>query len=170
MDGILYSSRSEEWGTPQDLFDTLNGEFHFQLDAAASKENAKCERYLTKEDDALRQYWYEWRGPVWLNPPYGKAINEWMSKARTTGNASVVVCLVPARTDTNWFHRYVWGYASELRFIKGRLKFEGAGTASATFPSAIIVYRPGEYTCRISTIDRQGRTLWNGQYGFKLTA
>jgi site-specific DNA-methyltransferase (adenine-specific) len=154
---ILYSSRNEEWGTPQDLFDTLNAEFHFTLDAAASLRNAKCGRYFTKEENGLVQ---PWNGATWLNPPYGAEIVKWMAKAFSEGRRHTVVCLVPARTDTVWFHSFVWGKASELRFVQGRLKFLGAGSASATFPSVVIAYRPGDCGCRVSTIDRRGRPLW----------
>jgi phage N-6-adenine-methyltransferase len=156
MDEIIYSSRSEQWGTPQDLFDTLHREFRFNLDAAASKENAKCERFYTKEDNGLMRPWDD---STFLNPPYGKNIGQWMHKAALEGLHVTVVALVPARTDTDWFHRSVWGVAAELRFIKGRLRFEG-GNHSATFPSVVVVFRPGDCDCRLSTIDRQGRRRW----------
>lgn len=156
MDAVLYSSRSEEWGTPQAFFDALNAEFGFTLDAAASKENAKCKRYYTKEDNGL---WLRWEPRTWLNPPYGKSIGEWMEKAAREGGFGTIVCLVPARTDTEWFHRSVWGKAAELRFVRGRLRFEG-GDNSATFPSVVIIYRPNDHACRVSTIDKQGRRLW----------
>jgi site-specific DNA-methyltransferase (adenine-specific) len=161
MDEIIYSSRSEEYGTPRDLFWTLNSEFNFQLDAAASHQNAKCEKYLTKEENSLS---YRWTETTWLNPPYGRLIDSFMTKAAFESHHRdvEVCCLVPARTDTEWFHASVWGRAAELRYIKGRLRFEG-GEHSSTFPSVVIVYRPGDHACRNSTIDRQGRPLWTPQ-------
>ena len=137
----LFSSRSEEWGTPQDLFDYLDGMFHFDLDAAASVGNAKCSKYYSKDDDALLQ---DWVGRVWLNPPYGKQIYWWMKKAYESVNAECVVVLVHARTDTKWWHDWVMR-ASEVWFIEGRLKFvRDDGVAnSATFPSVLVVFDGG---------------------------
>jgi len=133
----LYSSRSDEWATPRAEFLTLDEEFGFTLDACATPENAKCARFYTKADDGLAQ---SWRGVVWMNPPYGKAIGRWMRKAyRSSQEGATVVCLVPARTDTAWWHSYA--VRGEVRFIRGRLKF-GAGTGSAPFPSAVVVFRP----------------------------
>lgn len=131
---LFFSSKSEEWATPQDFFEQIDKEFHFDLDACATAENAKCDKYYTKEQDGLSQ---EWNGIVWCNPPYGRSIGMWVKKAyesRTT-----VVLLVPARTDTKWFHDYFLGKA-EVRFVKGRLKFGGCKN-SAPFPSMLVVYR-----------------------------
>lgn len=139
----MRSSHSNEWTTPRDLFDELDAEFHFDLDAASTDENALCARHFTKADDGLTQ---EWVGNVWLNPPYGREIGKWMRKASEYRGGGVVVCLVPARTDTRWWHDWVVGHASEVRFIRGRLKF-GGSHAGAPFPSAIVVYdkRPSRY-------------------------
>jgi len=144
----LYSSRSEEWGTPQNLFDYLDKQFKFTLDAAATAKNAKCEQFYTKEQDGLL---YDWTGTVWLNPPYGTQIEHWMRKAHDSAQttAKAVVVLVHARTDTKWWHHWV-NRASEIWFIEGRLKFVGeSGTASsATFPSVLVIFRSnptGEY-------------------------
>jgi phage N-6-adenine-methyltransferase len=156
MDEVLYSSRSEKWGTPQDLFDTLHREFRFNLDAAASTKTTKLERFYTKGDNGLVKSWDD---STFLNPPYGRGIGLWMDKAAREGRHITVVALVPARTDTDWFHCSVWGVAAELCFIKGRLRFEG-GNHCATFPSVVVVYRPQDCDCRLSTIDRQGRRLW----------
>lgn len=136
----LFSSRSEEWYTPQYLFDQLNAEFGpFDLDPCATPENAKCPAYFTKEQDGLAQ---AWGGRVFMNPPYGKLIVPWMRKAFLSAQGgALVVCLVPARTDTRWWHSYVEG-KTEVRFIKGRLKYGGA-KYNAPFPSAIIIMRPG---------------------------
>lgn len=138
---ILFSSATEEWGTPQHLFDQLDNEFNFELDVCANHENHKCERYFTKTDDGLAQ---DWTGTCWMNPPYGRAIKLWMRKAyeSSTGGATVV-CLVPARTDTAWWHEYAM--QGEIRFLRGRLKFTTSGggeQGSAPFPSAIVVFRP----------------------------
>ena len=136
----MYTSNSEEWGTPQGLFNKLNKEFSFTLDICASKENAKCPKYYTKEEDALKQ---EWGGVIWMNPPYGRKIGIWVKKAKeaATQEKATVVCLLPARTDTAWWHDYVMK-ANEIRLIRGRLKF-GDGKGSAPFPSAIVVFKKG---------------------------
>jgi phage N-6-adenine-methyltransferase len=139
---VHYSSATDLWSTPQDLFDTLNDEFGFDVDVCATAENAKCPTYYTQADDGLAQ---DWRGVCWMNPPYGDAIKEWMAKAFSSAhNGTTVVCLVPARVDTGWW----WDYAryGEIRFLRGRLKFGGADT-SAPFPSAVVIfgedYAPG---------------------------
>lgn len=139
-DGMM-SSLTPEWATPQDFFDALNDEFGFTLDVCATPENAKCERYFTKEDDGLSQSWV---GEVcYMNPPYGRQIHKWMAKARYEAefNGATVVCLVPARTDTRWWHDHamtVWPQG--IRLIKGRLKF-GESKQGAPFPSAVIVFK-----------------------------
>lgn len=136
MNPVMYSSASDNWETPQDFFDALNAEFHFTLDAAASDENAKCARYFTKEQDGLAQ---DWTGVVWCNPPYGREVGRWVAKAAGSAEkGAVVVMLLPARTDTRWFHDYINGRA-EVRFVKGRLKFGGAKN-SAPFPSMVVVF------------------------------
>lgn len=133
---VHFSSASDDWATPQDLFDELNKIHHFTLDAAASASNAKCENYFTKEQNGLEQVW---TGSVWLNPPYGREIGKWMKKAYEEAfNGDTVVCLVPARTDTAWWHDYAM--KGEITFLRGRLKF-GGHKNSAPFPSAIIVFK-----------------------------
>lgn len=144
---VMLSSTNVSWGTPQDLFDNLNEEFHFTLDAAASDKNHKCPRYYTEETDGLS---HSWGGEtVFLNPPYGKEIGLWMKKAFSENLGGVtVVAVVPARTSTRWFHDYVYGKA-ELRFIKGRLKYtdeDGNAKDPAPFDSMIVIYR-GEAVC-----------------------
>lgn len=133
-----YSSASDEWETPQELFEALDGEFHFTLDVCATKANAKCRRFFTEQDDGLAQ---EWSGVCWMNPPYGDAIEAWVRKASEAAwGGATVVCLVPARVDTAWW----WDYCAhgEVRCLRGRLKF-GASETSAPFPSAVVVFRPG---------------------------
>lgn len=133
----MFSSKTDLWETPQALFDELNKEFGFELDACAIKENAKCDRYFTPEIDGLKQ---EWSGTVWCNPPYGRQIGKWVKKAAES-NATVVM-LVPSRTDTAWFHDYIYGKA-EIRFIRKRLRF-GGSKENAPFPSMVVVFRNSE--------------------------
>ena len=135
----MMSSKSNEWTTPQDLFDELNNEFHFTLDPCSTHENHKCDKYFTKEENGLKK---SWGGEiVFCNPPYGRQIQDWIRKAykeHLKPNTTVVM-LLPARTDTSYFHRYIYNHA-EVRFIKGRLKF-GDGKQSAPFPSMLVIYR-----------------------------
>lgn len=131
----LMSSNSDRWETPQKLFDELNQKYNFELDVCALPENAKCENYFTPEVDGLKQ---DWTGVCWMNPPYGREIGKWMKKAlESSRNGAIVVCLVPARTDTAWWHDYAM--KGEIEFIRGRLKF-GNSKNSAPFPSAIVVF------------------------------
>lgn len=130
-------SDSCEWETPQKLYDELNEEFHFLLDACATYENAKCVMYYDKAADGLKQPWI---GTVWCNPPYGRGIADWVKKAyEESKNGVTSVLLTFARTDTKWFHEYVLGKA-EIRFLRGRVKFGGAKN-NAPFPSILIIYR-----------------------------
>lgn len=137
MNQALFTSRTDEWETPKDFFDTMNKEFHFNLDVCATKVNAKCEKYYTKKEDGLSQ---QWHGNCWMNPPYGREIGKWMKKAlEASKEGALVACLVPARTDTAWWHEY--DMKGEIRFIRGRLKFGGSQN-SAPFPSAVVIFRP----------------------------
>jgi phage N-6-adenine-methyltransferase len=136
---VHYSSKKMDWETPHDFFGRYNGEFHFTLDVAASHENKKCARCFTKEDNGLEQ---DWQGEtVWCNPPYGKELPKWVEKCYREGQKrnTTVVMLIPSRTDTRYFHDFIYGKA-EIRFIKGRLKFVGAKDA-APFPSMVVIYR-----------------------------
>ena len=147
----MMSSNSNEWETPQDLFDGLNTEFHFTLDPCATEENAKCKKFYTKKDDGLFK---SWRGEsVFMNPPYGREIDKWVKKAcAESGGANIIVALIPARTDTRYWHDYIFGSDVEIRFIKGRLKFinrtfpsclkdNSFKISSAPFPSAIVIWK-----------------------------
>lgn len=132
---VYASSKTCEWETPQDFFDRLNEEYHFEIDVCATAENAKCKRYFTKEQNGLKQ---EWTGCCWMNPPYGKEIGEWMRKAyESMLGGATVVCLVPARVDTGWWHDYAM--KGQITFIRGRLKFGGQKN-NAPFPSAVVVF------------------------------
>jgi phage N-6-adenine-methyltransferase len=135
----MFSSKTDEWSTPQDFFDELNKEFNFTLDPCATPENAKCEKYYTKEDDGLKQ---DWSGEtVFCNPPYGRAIKDWVKKCYEESKKpnTTVVMLIPARTDTSYFHDYIYHKAKEIRFIRGRLKF-GNAKNSAPFPSMVVIF------------------------------
>lgn len=132
---VHFSSATDLWSTPQDFFDKLNAVHGFTLDACATPDNAKCARYFTKADDGLAQ---PWDGVVWMNPPYGREIGAWMRKAHDASKAGAkVVCLVPARTDTRWWHEYAMNGAIE--FVRGRLKFGGA-KHNAPFPCAVVIF------------------------------
>ena len=133
---VMFSSKTDLWATPQELFDELDKEFHFELDVCATPENAKCRKFYTKEQDGLAQ---PWQGRVWCNPPYGREIGQWVRRAFFAAVAgATVVMLLPARTDTRWFHEYIYGKA-EVRFIRGRLKF-GDARNSAPFPSMVVIF------------------------------
>ena len=135
---VMFSSKTDMWETPQDFFDALVQEFHFTLDVCATPENAKCERYYTQKDDGLSQ---PWNGVVWCNPPYGREIGRWVlaGSIASVAQRTTVVMLLPARTDTKWFHDYILGKA-EIRFVRGRLKFGGSKN-SAPFPSMVVIFR-----------------------------
>lgn len=133
---VHFSSKTDLWATPQDFFDRYNAQYKFELDVCASAENAKCQRYFTIENDGLSQ---DWHGVCWMNPPYGREIYNWMKKAYESSlNGAIVVCLVPARTDTKWWHEYAM--KGHIEFIRGRLKF-GNAKNSAPFPSAVVVFK-----------------------------
>jgi phage N-6-adenine-methyltransferase len=135
---VHFSSKTDLWATPQDFFDALDAEFGFTLDVCALPENAKCERYFTPKEDGLHQ---SWQGVCWMNPPYGREIGKWVRKAFESAKAgATVVCLLPARTDTAWWHTWAMK-AEEVRFVRGRLKF-GTSKNSAPFPSAVVIFRP----------------------------
>ena len=137
---VMFSSATDNWSTPQDFFDKLNDEFHFTLDVCADENNHKCEHYYTKEIDGLSRPWV---GTVWCNPPYGRKIGEWVRRAHFSSHigSATVVMLLPARTDTRWFHEYIYNKSNtEIRFIKGRLKFGGCKN-SAPFPSMVVIFR-----------------------------
>lgn len=148
----MFASERMDWATPQSFFDLVDAEFEFTLDAAAESHNAKVADYLTEEDDALS---LPWVGTVWCNPPYGRAIAKWVEKGYREAQAgSTVVMLIPARTDTAYWHDYVMR-AAELRLLRGRLVFgSGEARANAPFPSALVVFRPGDHSPTVSTMER----------------
>lgn len=136
---VMSSSKDMTWATPKEWFSYLDLEFGFTLDPCCQHETAKCKKHYTPVEDGLAQSWAEER--VFMNPPYGKDLPRWMKKAYEEAryNGALVVCFVPARVDTEWWHRYAT--KGEIRFPKGRVKFEGA-TASAPFPVAVVIFRP----------------------------
>lgn len=134
---VHFMSESDNWPTPRFLFEALHAEFKFSVDVCATADNAKCKKFYSPEQDGLAQ---EWRGVCFMNPPYGRQIGRWVRKAFESAQAgALVVCLLPARCDTRWWHEYVM--RGEIRFFRGRLKF-GDAKNSAPFPSAIVVFRP----------------------------
>ena len=135
---VGFSSTSTEWDTPQAFFDKLDKQFEFTLDPCATTASAKCDKYFTKEDDGLAQ---DWRGhTVFVNPPYGRGIGAWLKKGyeESKKHNTVVVMLVPSRTDTKWWHDYIMK-AKEVHLVRGRLKF-GTSDNAAPFPSAVVVF------------------------------
>lgn len=152
MNQALLSSKNMNWCTPQDFFDKLDLEFGFVLDAAATDKTAKCQRYYTPETDGLAQSW-QCDGAVFCNPPYGRQLGKWVRKAwQEAQTGQVIVLLIPARTDTAYFHDFIYGKA-EIRFLRGRLYFtDEAGNAAdcAPFPSMVVVY------------NGKGDDRWNG--------
>lgn len=141
---VMFSSKTDQWATPQDFFDKLNEEFHFTLDPCADEFNHKCDKYYTKEDDGLKQSWQNER--VFCNPPYGREIGKWVHKCFIESHRPNTTCvmLLPARTDTKWFHNYIYDLPfTEIRFIKGRLKF-GDSKNSAPFPNMVVIFRAKE--------------------------
>lgn len=135
----VFSSKTDDWATPQDFYEELDKEFNFTLDPCANELNHKCDKYFTEKEDGLSQ---KWGGNiVFCNPPYGKVIGDWVKKAHEEAQKpnTTVVMLIPARTDTKYFHDYIYK-KHEIRFVKGRLKF-GNSKNSAPFPSMIIIMR-----------------------------
>lgn len=128
------------WATPLDFYKQLDEEFHFTLDPCSNEENHKCSKYYTVEDDGLSK---DWSGEtVFMNPPYGRGeIDKWVKKASEEASKenTIVVALIPASTDTRWFHNYIYHKAKEVRFIKGRLKF-GSASKPAPFGSMVVVF------------------------------
>ena len=135
---VHFSSKSNEWNTPDDLYNILDKEFNFTLDPCTNGENNKCDKFYTEKENGLIQDWS--KDIVFMNPPYGRQISQWIEKAYNESlKGAKVACLIPSRTDTKYWHDFIFNEASEIRFIKGRLKFVDSKN-SAPFPSAIIIY------------------------------
>src|SRR5690606_5274176 len=146
-----FMSQKQDWTTPQAFFDYWNRIYRFTLDAAASHDNAKCDRYFTEADDALTK---DWDGVVWLNPPYGPGIGKWVRKAyQESQKVATVVMLIPARTETRWWHDYVMK-ADHIALVRRRMRFGGA-TINAPFPSCVVIFNsPKSFTTQFSTMNR----------------
>ena len=149
MTSGMYTSDTIECPTPWPFFQQLDQEFHFTLDVCATPFNAKCPVFYSRQEDGLSQIW---RGIVWMNPPYGRTIGLWIEKAyRSSREGCIVVCLLPSRTDTAWWHQYCM--QGEIRFVRGRLRF--LNDAPAPFPSAVVIFGEGySHSGRVSTIER----------------
>jgi site-specific DNA-methyltransferase (adenine-specific) len=171
----LFSSASGEWSTPQELFDELDREFDFELDPAASEYNFKCWNHYTLYHDSgqgwlvrlpemggLEQSWAPRR--TFVNPPYGRGVGAWVKKAAEENEAgALVVMLLPARTDTAWFHDHIYENANvEIRFLRGRLKFGGA-TNSAPFPSMVVIFKRPQDLTDFEKLERSIRRVDNGK-------
>lgn len=138
----MVSSKSNEWETPQELFDELNREFNFTLDPCATSQNTKCHKYYTKKENGLKQDWS--KDIVFMNPPYGGHAGLWIKKAyEESKKGAVIVCLIVSSTDRSYWHDYIFPHASEIRFLRGRIRFSEA-ESTAPFASAIIVFRDRE--------------------------
>ena len=163
----LFSSGTSEWETPRALFARLHREFSFTLDVCATRSNHMCAAYFTPEQDGLHQ---RWTGACWMNPPYGRSIGLWVANAHTESTGgTLVVGLLPARTDTTWWHDHVMK-AREIRLLRGRLTFVGA-SAPAPFPSAIAIFnrcrrrtpRVYGWDWRATTRQLENPGRWNGR-------
>lgn len=135
------TSNKDNWETPQTLFDRLDGKYHFTLDPASTDENTKCEKHYTVHDDGLKMPWGGER--VFCNPPYGRHLRDWVRKCAEEADGAFIVLLVPARTDTSYFHDYIYRKPNvRIEFLRGRLKFEQQGIAlrSAPFPSMLVFF------------------------------
>lgn len=156
---LHFSSVSDDWATPQWLFDALNKNFKFTLDPCATKENAKCKKFFTKETNGLDQDWSKDR--AFVNPPYGRVLKHWVEKAaKTYDNCGFVVLLVPSRTDTSWWHKWIVPYA-RIIYLNGRLSFVTNGVVqkgshAAPFPSALAIY-DGPHRAMLKTIRARGK-------------
>lgn len=146
FDSNRFASKKQDYATPWDLFNVLNDEFHFTLDVCADEQNRKVDKYFSIKDDGLSQ---DWKGVCWMNPPY-KDMKKWIIKAyeESIKHDSIVVCLIPARTNTNWWHDYCM--KGEIRFIRGRPKFEGCKHGLPQ-PLAVVIFGKG-YTNNCKSI------------------
>lgn len=142
----LFTSNKQDWETPATFFNNLNEKYHFKWDLAASEDNAKCSNYFAQEDNSLDKNWGKLDGNLFINPPYGRKLKLWVKKASETHlkNGQYLVMLIPSRTDTSYWHDYIFNHA-EIHFLRGRLKFEinGVGGDPAPFPSALVIYKGG---------------------------
>ena len=150
---VHFSSKTNEWFTPDHVFNQLNDRFNFTLDSAATAKNTKCEKFYAEHDDGLSKCWSN--ETVWLNPPYGRQIKNCVKKAKNEAQkGATVVMLIPARTETSYWHEYIFPHASEILFVDGRIKF-GGSPHNAPFPSAVVIFSASKHQ-KISTIAFKG--------------
>jgi site-specific DNA-methyltransferase (adenine-specific) len=160
QNGGGFSSHHQDWQTPDSFFKSLDDEFLFTLDAAATRESAKCDKYFSPENCGLSQDWSE--HVTFVNPPYSE-VGQWMKKASVEGRKTTVVALVFARTCTKWFHSYVMGEAYEVRFVRGRLKFERDGVSGpAPAPSMVVIWKPVKRKPRLRVRSMKAPTAHRG--------
>ena len=139
----MVSSKTNEWSTPQDFFDTLNAEFKFTLDPCSTDENKKVKKHYTQTDDGLSKSWKD--EVVFMNPPYGGHTGDWIRKALSESlGGATVVCLIVSSTDRSYWHEFIFPYASQIRFVRGRLKFGGV-KSTAPFASAVVIFSKKKY-------------------------
>lgn len=157
MNDVHFKSGNKEWETPESLFQPLRKEFNIVLDTCASESNTKCKAWIDRKMNSLVSNWYTMistirlDGAGWMNPPYGRGIDKWVRKAHEESlKGATIIALLPARTDTSWFHNYIHN-KHEVRFLKGRIKFVDA-KSSAPFPSMIVIFKPNKKDNFITTI------------------
>ena len=142
----MVSSKTNEWETPQWFFDELNDEFGFTLDPC-SNDNHKCDKFYTIKEDGLKQDWS--KEIVFMNPPYGGHTGDWLKKALDESlRGATIVCLIVSSTDRSYWHDYIFPFAKQIRFIRGRLKF-GDADSTAPFASAVVIFSPKEFEEKI---------------------
>ena len=137
---LMFSSNDDSWETPPSLFNVLDMEFNFTLDPCCTKQTAKCKKFFTKEEDGLIQDWS--KDVVFVNPPYGREIGKWVEKSYNEAKKGAkVVMIIPSRTDTKWFHDFIYNKA-EIRFLKGRIRFlqNKKELNAAPFPTMLIIF------------------------------
>jgi phage N-6-adenine-methyltransferase len=151
FDKNRFNVKTIEWATPLDFFKPLNDEFNFTLDVCANKDNKKVDRCFTLIENGLIQCWKD--NICWMNPPYGRDMIKWLEKAKYEADyfGVTTVCLIPARTNTSWWHN-ICLKAAEIRFVLGRPKF-GDATHGLPLPLAIIVFAPNIKVCKLGTYD-----------------
>ena len=151
----MVSSKTNEWATPQSLFDKLDAEFHYDLDVASTDENTKCYQHYTQKDNGLIQPWqFISKSACWMNPPYGGQTGLWIQKAHEESRkGATVVCLIVSSTDRSYWHDFIFPFAAQIRFIRGRITF-GEAKTTAPFASAIVIFSQQEYNPKVVYFQR----------------
>jgi site-specific DNA-methyltransferase (adenine-specific) len=157
----MVSSKSNEWDTPLDFFNELNKEFNFTLDPCCREDTAKCSKFYTINEDGLKQDWS--KDIVFMNPPYGGHTGDWIKKAYEESlKGATVVCLIVSSTDRSYWHDWIFPFASQVRFIRGRIKF-GNSKSTAPFASAVVIFSSKKYNQKIIYYSQS----WNKTNGVK---